>query len=66
MKVEKTHLVSRKDGLLGIVGRFVPVFRMRPNLVSGKLVRKFLEHGLHFIQLEVHHDDAKRRSLKSD
>ena len=66
MEVEKTHLVGGEDGLFGVVGSFVPVFCMRPNLISGKLVREFLEHGLHFIQLEVHHDDAKRRSLKSD
>ena len=66
VEVQQTHLVSGLNRFLGVVCILVPVFRVRSHLIAGKLVGEFFQHGLHFVKLEVHHEQAKHRSLKSD
>ena len=66
VKVQQSHFMSCLDGFLWVVSGFIPVLRMRTDLVPGKLVGEFLQHGLHLVELEVHHGPARHRSLKSD
>ena len=66
VEVEQAHLVSCLDGFFGVMRRFIPVLSVGTNFVASELVREFFEHGLHLIELEVHHEQAKHRSLKSD
>jgi hypothetical protein len=58
--------MSQLDGFLWVLSRFIPVLGVGSNLVKSELVSQFFEHGLHFVELEVHHALAKARSLKSD
>ena len=66
MEVEQAHLVRCLNGFFRVMRRFIPVFSMGTDFVASKLVSEFLEHGLHLVELEVHHEQAKHRSLKSD
>ena len=66
VEVQQAHLVRSLDGFLRVVRRFIPVFSVGTDFILSKLVSEFFQHGLHLVELEVHHVPAKRRSLKSD